>query len=55
MSTAIESLTSVSVRSDFFKNNVTFEFFPTTHKNRVALTYGKNGSGKSTIAQGLWI
>ncbi|WP_444658482.1 AAA family ATPase [Caproiciproducens sp. R2] len=56
MATAIESITGISISSDYFSNMATLEFFPTHPKppkvNRVALLYGKNGSGKSTIAQG---
>jgi predicted ATPase len=53
MATAIESITGISISSDYFSNMATLEFFPTHPKppkvNRVALLYGKNGSGKSTI------
>lgn len=56
MATTIDSMTSFTVFSPFFENNVQLELFPEhakqNHKNRVALLYGKNGSGKSTIAQG---
>lgn len=62
MSTAIESMTGIIVRSPFFSNPTTLEFFPvhpevikktsSPKRNRVALLYGSNGSGKSTIAQG---
>lgn len=56
MATAIESMTGISISSNFFSNMPTLEFFPVRPKspkeNRVALIYGKNGSGKSTIAQG---
>lgn len=56
MATAIESMTGICVSSDYFSNMATLELFPTHSKplkvNRVALLYGKNGSGKSTIAQG---
>ncbi len=52
----IEDFTGVSVRSPFFSGNPTLELFPAHNKpdkkNRVALLYGSNGSGKSTIAQG---
>ena len=56
MATAIESMTGISISSDYFSNMATLELFPKHPKppkvNRVALLYGKNGSGKSTIAQG---
>lgn len=56
MATAIESMTGISISSDYFSNMATLELFPKYPKppkvNRVALLYGKNGSGKSTIAQG---
>ena len=51
MATAIESMTGISISSNFFSNMPTLEFFPVRPKspkeNRVALIYGKNGSGKS--------
>lgn len=56
MATAIESMTGISISSNYFSNMATLELFPKHPKppkvNRVALLYGKNGSGKSTIAQG---
>nr|DAJ91366.1 MAG TPA: AAA domain protein [Caudoviricetes sp.] len=56
MATAIGSMTGVSVSSPFFTNKPTLELFPQNPKSatssRIALMYGKNGSGKSTIAQG---
>lgn len=56
MATMIESLTGISVRSPFFSENPTLEFFPAHNNppkmNRAALLFGPNGSGKSTIAQG---
>lgn len=50
MPTAIESMTGVYIRSDFFSTAPTFELFPPRH--RAALLYGKNGCGKTTVAQG---
>lgn len=52
----IESMTGVFIRCNWlYTNTQSLEFFPThskpTKKNRVATVYGKNGSGKSTIAQ----
>ncbi len=57
MPTAIESMTGVSVRCNWlFANMQTLELFPThvntSKTNRVAVLYGKNGSGKTTMAQG---
>lgn len=55
MPTVIDSMTGVHIRSDFFDNAPILEFFhaPTAGKHfRAALLYGKNGSGKTTIAQG---
>lgn len=57
VSSAIESMTGVIIKSPFFEQPTTLEFFPihskaSTKQNRVALLYGANGSGKSTIAQG---
>ena len=58
----ISSMTGVVIKSPFFDVPSTLELFPThpdvlkkpnsPKKNRVALLYGANGSGKSTIAQG---
>ncbi|WP_312942981.1 AAA family ATPase [Oscillibacter sp.] len=56
MATAIESMTGINVSSSYFSSPAILELFPKHPKpsksNRVALLYGKNGSGKSTIAQG---
>lgn len=56
MATTIESMTGVSISSAYFSVATSLELFPKHPKppksNRVALLYGKNGSGKSTIAQG---
>ena len=57
MPTVIESMTGVSIRANWlFSNAQTLELFPTlrnpTKKNRVASLYGKNGSGKTSVAQG---
>lgn len=51
----IGSMTGIDIKSSYFQNAPTFELFPKTSPDkqyRVALLYGKNGSGKSTIAQG---
>ena len=52
----IESMTGISIKSPFFSENPTLEFFPVHSNppkmNRVALLFGSNGSGKSTIAKG---
>ena len=55
MATIIERITGISISSAFFNNSPVLELFPllsAPKKNRVALVYGKNGSGKSSIAQG---
>jgi len=51
---AIGRMTGVNISSDYFTDTACLEFFPKDKKNqnRVALVYGRNGSGKSTIAQG---
>lgn len=55
--TTIDNMTGVSMRCDWlFNSTKVLEFFPThgnqAKKNRIALVYGKNESGKSTVAQG---
>ena len=49
-------MTGVKISSAYFTEDTILELFPKhskAHKsNRIALLYGKNGSGKSTIAQG---
>lgn len=55
MPTIIDSMTGVKIKSPFFDTGALLELFPVhtnPKKNRVALIYGSNGSGKSTIAQG---
>lgn len=56
MATAIESMTGINISSAYFSSPAVLELFPKhpnpPKSNRVALLYGKNGSGKSTIAQG---
>ena len=56
MASIIEQMTGVAISSAYFSNATALELFPKHSKppknNRVALLYGKNGSGKSTIAQG---
>lgn len=56
MATTIESMTGISINSQYFSNKTELVLFPKYSNppkvNRVALLYGKNGSGKSTIAQG---
>lgn len=61
LGTIIDSMTGISIKSPFLENQ-NYELYPihskviknsnAPQKNRVALIYGKNGSGKSTIAQG---
>lgn len=54
----IDNVTGISISSDFFSETKKFEFFPIHNKqnkkNRIALIYGRNGSGKSTIAKGFY-
>ncbi|SCH85811.1 Uncharacterized protein conserved in bacteria [uncultured Clostridium sp.] len=55
MPTTIDSMTGINIKSPFFDTITLLDLFPTHQapkKNRVALVYGANGSGKSTIAQG---
>lgn len=62
MPTTIDSMTGIVIKSPFFDTPSSLELFPihpsvlknpnAPQKNRVALVYGANGSGKSTIAQG---
>lgn len=48
----IEQLSAINIKCPFF-GNTKFEIFPiNSENNRVALIYGANGSGKSTIAGG---
>ncbi|MGI6624545.1 MAG: hypothetical protein ACOX57_03965 [Limnochordia bacterium] len=51
----IENMTGVSIRCNWlYPSAQRLDFFPAhgklTKQNRVAMVYGKNGSGKSTIA-----
>lgn len=50
MPSVIASMTGVRIKSDFFTAAPTFELFPLNQ--RAALLYGRNGCGKSTVAQG---
>lgn len=62
MPTTIDSMTGIVIKSPFFDVPSSLELFPAhpsvlknpnaPQRNRVALVYGANGSGKSTIAQG---
>lgn len=56
MATTIENMTGVRISSAYFSNATSLKLFPKhpmpPKNNRVALLYGKNGSGKTTIAQG---
>ncbi len=55
MATTIESMTGVSISSAYFSIATSLELFPKHPKppksNRVALLYGKNGSGKRERAK----
>lgn len=50
MPSVIESMTGMKIRSEFFSTAPTWELYPPRH--RAALLYGKNGCGKTTVAQG---
>lgn len=50
MSTEIERMSGVKIKSEFFNTAPIWELYPPRH--RVALLYGKNGCGKTTVAQG---
>jgi len=56
LASLIEGMTGAKLTSEYFSSNTSLEFFPRHTKpgrvNRVALVYGNNGSGKSTIAKG---
>lgn len=62
MPTTIDNMTGIVIKSPFFDAPSSLELFPphpnvlknpnAPQKNRVAILYGANGSGKSTIAQG---
>ena len=47
----IEKIRGLSIKGRCFENTTTFKFFEKT-QDRIALVYGKNGSGKSTISEG---
>jgi len=53
LSTIIESITGIKIKSAYFINSPILKLFCKNRKKyRVSLLYGKNGSGKSSIAQG---
>lgn len=47
----ISEIKGFIIKSEYYGEGKKFEIFP-EKKNRVALLYGRNGSGKSTIARG---
>lgn len=47
-----EKIKGISLRGHCFAEECTLDFFPNPQKNRLALVYGKNGSGKTTCAKG---
>ena len=47
----IEKIRGLSIKGRCFENTTIFEFFKKA-EDRIALVYGKNGSGKSTISEG---
>lgn len=49
----LRDLVSVRVRNDFFETGKNFSFFGSNNKSfiKASLVYGRNGSGKSTIAR----
>jgi len=50
-----EKLKKIKIKSDYFVNETELELYK---NNAISVVYGRNGSGKSTIARGirnLWI
>lgn len=47
----IEKIRKLKIKGGKFEKETTFEFFKNENQ-RVAIVYGRNGSGKSTIAKG---
>ena len=48
----IEKIKGIRITGRCFKSNTDYLFFPNPN-DRISLIYGKNGSGKSTIAEGM--
>ncbi len=49
----IDSITGFSIHSDYFSGKNVFNIFPSDN-DRIAIIYGRNGTGKSTIARGFF-
>lgn len=52
MDVALKDVCGISIEGRCFRKEVELEFFPNSDKTRLALVYGKNGSGKSTCTAG---
>lgn len=48
----LEKVKGISVQGRCFEDIANLEFYP-NEKDRIAIIYGKNGSGKSTISEGI--
>lgn len=48
----IEKIRGISIQGKCFTNETNFIFF-TKPEEKISLVYGKNGSGKSTISEGV--
>ena len=48
----IDKIRGIKIQGKCFKNETEFNFYP-NDSDRVALVYGKNGSGKTTISDGI--
>lgn len=48
----IEKIKGITIKGRCFKSNTDYLFFPNPN-DRISIVYGKNGSGKSTIAEGI--
>ncbi len=50
----IEDIKGLSVKGRCFSSPTIINFFE-KNKQRIALVYGKNGSGKTTISEGFYV